>query len=247
MRITSGGGKIKGIIIAGGVGTRLDPLTKTTNKHLLPVYNKQMIFYPLETLINSGIKDVLIISCRNHVGQFLKLLGSGYDLGLNISYTIQEKPLGIAHAIWVGLREFAKEENVFVILADNIFEDTFKSDIIYFKKGAKIFLVDVDNPKDFGVAETKRNKVISLEEKPKEPKSNFAVTGAYIFDKTTYDKIDKLPLSKRGQVEITDLLNLFLKENNLEFRYLYGNWFDMGTFESLFEASSFVRSRRGIE
>lgn len=231
---------MKGVILAGGTGSRLFPLTKTTNKHLLPVYDKQMILYPLETLKKSGIKDILIISGPGHAGQFLELLGSGYDEGLDIKYVIQEKPLGIAHAIWLATRDFAKGEDIAVILGDNIFEDDIAEDIKSFKQGARIFLKKVKDPERFGVAEIEDGKVTGIVEKPKEPKSDLAVVGLYIYDKNVYDYIETLELSERNELEITSLNNLYLKQGNLDFKELKGYWLDAGTPESLLEASRFI-------
>jgi len=235
---------MKGMILAGGTGSRLFPLTKTTNKHLLPVYDKQMICYPLETLQKSGIRDILIISGPGHAGQFLELLKSGYDMGLDIKYTIQEKPMGIAHAIWVATREFAKNEDIVVILGDNIFEDTISEDIKTFKGGAKIFLKKVRDPEGFGIAEVKNGKIVNIVEKPKTPISNLAVVGLYIYDKHVYHYIDKIPASERGEIEITDLNNIYLKKGELDFRELKGYWLDAGTFEGLFRSSVFIRNVR---
>lgn len=231
---------MKGVILAGGTGSRLFPLTKTTNKHLLPVYDKQMILYPIETLKKSGIKDILIISGPGHAGQFLELLGSGYDEGLDIKYAIQEKPLGIAHAIWLAARDFAKGEDIAVILGDNIFEDNIAEDIKSFKKGVKIFLKKVKDPERFGVAEIEDGKLINIVEKPKEPKSDLAVVGMYICDKDVYDYIETLELSERNELEITALNNLYLKKGKLDFRELKGYWLDAGTPEGLLEASKFI-------
>jgi len=232
---------MKGIILAGGTGSRLYPLTITTNKHLLPVYDRQMIWYPLETLKRSGITDILIVSGPRHAGQFLELLKSGYDLGLDIKYNIQEKPLGIAHAIWVATREFAKGENVVVILGDNIFEDEISEDIKTFKGGAKIFLKKTDKPSKYGIAEIKNGKIVKIVEKPKKPKSNLAVVGLYIYDKHVHEYIDKLPLSPRNEIEITDLNNVYLKKNQISYRELKGYWYDAGTIEDLFKASAHIR------
>ena len=235
---------MKGIILAGGTGSRLRPLTKTTNKHLLPVYDRQMIWYALETLQKSGIEDVLIVSGPGHAGQFLELLKSGYDLGLDIKYTIQERPMGIAHAIWVATREFARGENIAVILGDNIFEEDVAEDIKTFKGGAKIFLKRVDNPKQFGIAKVKNGKIVDIVEKPKNPKSNLAVVGLYLYDKHAYEYIDKLPLSARNEIEISDLNKIYLKKQQLTFRELKGYWLDAGTFEGLYKASEFIRNQR---
>jgi len=238
---------MKGVILAGGSGSRLYPLTKTTNKHLLPVYDKQMILYPIETLKKSGINDILIISGPGHAGQFLELLGSGYDLGLDIKYAIQEKPLGIAHAIWVAARDFAKGDDMLIILGDNIFEDSFEKDIKSFKGGAKVFLKKVDNPHQFGIAEVKDGKIINIVEKPKEPKSDLAVVGAYIYDKHALEYADKITLSERGETEVTDLNNAYLKKGKLIFRELEGFWLDAGTVDGLFKSSEFIRKVREHE
>ena len=234
---------MKGVILAGGTGSRLYPLTSTTNKHLLPVYNRQMIWYPLETLKKSGIKDILIVSGPGHAGQFLELLKSGFDMGLDIKYTIQEKPLGIAHAIWVAMKEFARDESIVAILGDNIFEDNIAEDIRSFKGGAKIFLKKVDSPEQFGVAEIKNGKITNVVEKPKKPKSNLAVVGLYIYDKYAYEYIDNLSLSQRNELEITDLNNVYLQKEQLNYRELEGYWLDAGTFEGLFQASEFIRKQ----
>jgi len=234
---------MKGIILAGGTGSRLYPLTKTTNKHLLPIYDKHMITYPLETLKRSGIKDILIVSGPGHAGQFLELLGSGYDEGLDIKYAIQEKALGIAHALWVA-KDFSKEDDVLVILGDNIFEDSFESDVNSFKGGAKIFLKKVDNPEHFGIVDIRDGKIKNIEEKPDSPKSNLAVIGAYIYDKNVFDYIDKLSYSERNELEITDLNMLYLKGGSLDYRELKGYWLDAGTHERLFKSSEFIREIR---
>lgn len=230
---------MKGIILAGGTGSRLLPLTKTTNKHLLPIYDQQMIQYPLGTLKNAGIRDILIVSGPGHAGQFLELLNSGYDEGIDIKYAIQEKPLGIAHALWV-----AKGETVAVILGDNIIEDNIKLDVENFKEGAKIFLKKVENPNEFGVAEIDGDKVIGIEEKPAKPKSDYAVIGLYIYDQKVFSYIDRLSYSDRNELEITDLNNLYLKDNMLSYGMIQGYWLDAGSHEGLFKASEFIRNIR---
>jgi len=233
---------MKGVILAGGTGSRLHPLTKTTNKHLLPVYDKHMILYPIETLKKSGVRDILIISGPGHAGQFLELLGSGYDLGLDIKYSIQEKPLGIAHALWIAARDFCSDEDIVVILGDNILEEDFKEDIKKFKGGAKVFLKKVDNPEKFGIAEIKNNKIKCIVEKPKNPKSNLAVIGLYIYDKDVYGYCDNLELSGRNELEITDLNNIYMKKGLLDHRELKGFWLDAGSIDDLFKASEFIRN-----
>ena len=233
--------KMKGVILAGGLGTRLLPLTRTTNKHLLPVFDKQMIMYPLQTLKDSGIKDILIISGPGHAGQFLELLGSGYELGLDIKYSIQEKPLGIAHALWIATRDYAKEESVVVILGDNIFEDNIKKDISEFKGGAKIFLKQVNNPSEFGIAEFNDWFGISgIEEKPKHPKSDYIVTGIYFYDASVFEIVRTLEPSGRGELEITDVNNAYIEKGELAYDIMDGWWTDAGTFESLNRANELV-------
>jgi len=234
---------MKGIILAGGTGSRLRPLTRVTSKQLLPVYDKPMIFYPLQTLLNGGITDILIIVAPDHAGDFLKLLGSGKEFGCKFTYEIQDNPGGIAQAFSIG-ENFIGDDSVTLILGDNIYEDSFKEDISSFKSGGRIFIKDVRDPQRFGVVEfDKNNKVISIEEKPKIPKSRYAVTGMYIFDNTVIKKAKKLKPSARGEVEITDLNNLFLKEGSLDVAFVNGKWFDTGTVESLHEAIVFARER----
>lgn len=232
---------MKGIILAGGSGSRLYPLTKVTNKHLLPIYNKPMIYYPLQTLINMGIKEIMIVSGKGHAGHFLELLSSGKRFNVQISYVIQEESGGIAQAL--GLAEdFADNHPVAVILGDNIYEDKF--DINDYKGGALNFLKEVPDPERFGVAELdSENNVISIEEKPKNPKSNYAVTGLYVYDNEVFDIIKTLKPSKRGELEITDVNNHYLSENKLTARFVKGFWSDAGTFESLMHASCLVREK----
>ncbi|MFA5125787.1 MAG: sugar phosphate nucleotidyltransferase [archaeon] len=231
---------MKGIILAGGTGSRLLPLTKVTNKHLLPVYDKPMIYYPIKTLIDMGIKEILIVSGSGHAGHFLNLLGSGKEFSVKFSYAIQEEAGGIAQAL--GLAEdFADQDNIAVILGDNIFEDKF--DLSDYKKGAINFLKEVSDPQRFGVAELKGDKVISIEEKPVQPKSNFAVTGLYVYDKDVFNIIKNLKPSKRGELEITDVNNAYLKKDQLVAKFVSGYWSDAGTFESLIRASNLVRSK----
>ena len=232
---------MKGVILAGGTGSRLYPLTKVTNKHLLPVYDKPMIFYPIWTLVNAGIKEIMIVSGRGHAGHFLELLGSGADIGVKFTYEIQEEAGGIAQAL--GLAEsFADEDDVAVILGDNIFQDNIKQDVFNFKGGAKIFLKEVPDAHRFGVAELKGDKVIGIEEKPREPKSNFAVTGLYIYSNSVFKVIKTLKPSARGELEITDVNNYFVNNGTMEYRILDGFWSDAGTFESLFRASELVKN-----
>ncbi|MDR0463032.1 MAG: NTP transferase domain-containing protein [Pseudomonadales bacterium] len=234
---------MKGIVLAGGAGTRLRPLTKITSKQLLPVYNKQMIFYPLETLINAGIKDILIIISPDNPGDFLKLLGSGKEYGCKFTYEIQEKPEGIAQAFTIG-KNFIGNDDVTLILGDNIFEDDISEAVKSFKKGGRVFAKKVKDAKRFGVVEFDKDmKALSIEEKPKEPKSDYAVTGLYIYDNSVVEKAAKLKASARGELEITDINNLYLKEKTLDIAFIEGKWLDSGTFESLYEATNLARDK----
>lgn len=234
---------MKGIILAGGNGTRLMPLTKVTSKQLLPVYNRPMIYYSLQSLITAGIKEILVIIAPDRAGDFLKLLGSGKELGCKITYEIQDNPGGLAQAFLIGAN-FIGNQAVTLILGDNIFEDDFSESIRSFNTGGRIFIKQVNDPERFGVAEfNQQGKVVSIEEKPAKPKSDYAVTGLYIYDRTVVDKAQNLKPSARGELEITDLNNLYLKEGSLDVAVVKGAWFDTGTFESLYEASSFMRNK----
>jgi glucose-1-phosphate thymidylyltransferase len=237
---------MKGIVLAGGLGTRLLPLTKVTNKHLLPIYNKPMIYYPVETLVQAGIQEILIVTGGNNAGEFLRLLGNGKEFGLkHIHYTYQEGEGGIAEAL--GLAEhFADEEPIVVILGDNIIEGDIKKAVTRFQKqgrGAKILLKEVDDPERFGVAEIHEDKVVHIEEKPREPKSNYAVTGIYMYDSTVFDIIHGLEPSQRGELEITDVNNAYIKRGEMSFDILEGWWTDAGTFESLFRANALLSEK----
>jgi len=234
---------MKGVILAGGTGSRLYPLTKVTNKHLLPVYDKPMIYYPMETLINAGIKDIMIVSGKGHAGHFLELLGSGVDHGVHFTYEIQDKAGGIAQALSLA-EDFVDGDSVTVILGDNIFQDNIKDDVRSFKSGAKIFLKEVPDAHRFGVAELKGEKVIGIEEKPKVPKTNFAVTGLYIYDSGVFDTIKTLKPSGRGELEITDVNNYYINQGFMEYGVLEGFWSDAGTFESLLRSSMMVKQQR---
>ena len=234
---------MKGIILAGGAGTRLHPLTKITSKQLLPVYNKPLIYYPLETLIRAGIKDILIIIAPDNAGDFLNLLGSGKEFGIKITYEIQDKPEGIAQAFLIG-ENFIGHDNVTLILGDNVFEDDFSKNIKNFKTGAKIFTKEVKDPERFGVVEFDENqKVISLEEKPKNPKSSFIQTGLYLCDNSVIYKTKNLKPSARGELEMTDLMTTYLTEDVLGVEFVEGEWFDTGTHEALFQASAHIRKK----
>ncbi len=234
---------MKGIILAGGAGTRLHPLTKTTSKQLLPIYNKPMIYYPLETLIKSGIKDILIIVAPDNADDFLRLLDNGKDFEVNFTYKIQDKPNGIAEAFLIG-KDFIGTDNVALILGDNIFEDDFSENIKNFTSGARIFVKEVHDPERFGVVEfDKNNKVLSIEEKPENPKTNYIQTGLYICDNSVIEKVKNSKPSKRGELEITDIMNKYARNGELIASFVKGVWFDTGTFESLFKASEYARKK----
>ena len=234
---------MKGVILAGGLGTRLFPLTKVTNKHLLPVYDKPMIYYPLQTLINAGIDDILIVTGGNSAGDFLKLLGNGKEFGLrHINYTYQEGEGGIAEALRLA-EFFAAGDKVCVVLGDNIIERNIRKAVEAFqtqKGGAKILLKEVPDPQRFGVAALEGNRIVSVEEKPKEPKSNYAVIGIYLYDRTVFDIIKTLRPSGRGELEITDVNNRYIQEGLMTWDLLEGWWTDAGTFESLLRANLLV-------
>ncbi|RJO59144.1 spore coat protein [Candidatus Parcubacteria bacterium] len=232
---------MKGIILAGGTGSRLFPLTKVTNKHLLPVYNKPMIFYPLQTLKDAGLKDIMIVSGKGHAGGFLELLGDGHDFGVHLSYGVQEQPGGIAQAL--GLAEdFADNQKIVVILGDNLLEDNIVNAVQAFEKqeqGAKVFLKKVENPKSFGVAEISGDKIVNIEEKPKAPKSDLAVIGVYMYDAQVFQVIKTLKPSARGELEVTDLNNYYVSQGTMTYEILNGAWGDGGeSFDSLLKASN---------
>ncbi len=234
---------MKGIILSGGSGTRLRPLTKMTSKQLLPVYNKPMIYYPLNTLLKAGIKDILIIIAPEHAGNYLNLLGSGKEFGARFTYEIQDEPRGLAEAFIIG-ESFLDEDDVTMILGDNIFENDFTEDIRSFKSGGRIFAKEVSDPSRFGVVKFSDSmQVISIEEKPKKPKSNYAIPGIYIFDNKVVGYAKKVKPSKRGEIEITDLHNIYLKNGELDVRIIDGEWIDAGTHDSLLDASILVREK----
>ena len=234
---------MKGVILAGGKATRMYPLTKVTNKHLLPVYDKPMIYYPLQTLIDAGIKEILITSSPGELGNFANLLGSGRQFGVKLSYEIQDQPGGIAQAL--GLAEdFASGDDICMILGDNIIQD--KITISDFTEGARIFLKAVNNPKDYGVAELEGEKVINIEEKPETPKSNLAVIGIYVYDNNVFNIIKTLKPSARGELEITDVNNAYLREGKLDAKIIEGFWKDAGSIDSLFAASELVKNNSKI-
>jgi glucose-1-phosphate thymidylyltransferase len=234
---------MKGIILAGGLGTRLHPLTKITNKHLLPVYARPMIYYPLATLINAGITDIMIVTGGNNAGDFLRLLGNGKEFGLkHINYTYQEGEGGIAAAL--SLTEyFADREPICVILGDNLIERNIVKAVRDFerqKTGAKILLKEVPDPERFGVAEIVGGRLVGIEEKPRQPKSNYAVIGIYLYDGRVFDIVKTLKPSGRGELEITDVNNAYINDNQITWEMLDGWWTDAGTFESLVRATLLV-------
>ena len=235
---------MKGIVLAGGLGTRLLPLTKITNKHLLPVYDKPMIYYPLQALINAGIKDIMIVTGGNNAGEFLRLLGNGRQFGLkDISYTYQEGEGGIAEAL--GLAEdFADGEKVLIVLGDNVIGKDIireKEEFENQKEGAKILIKKVSHPENFGVPVLNGDKVIGIEEKPKKPKSQYAVTGIYMYDSRVFDIIKTLERSDRGELEITDVNNAYIKAGTMTCSELDGWWIDAGSSpENLAEATQLV-------
>ncbi len=237
---------MKGVILAGGLGTRLEPLTRVTNKHLLPVYNQPMINYPIRTLVDAGIKKILIVTGGNNAGDFLKLLSNGEDFGINdIHYAYQKGEGGIADALRLA-EHFVGKEKFVVILGDNVIDTSIKSYVNEFrrqKKGARVLIKKVLDPQRFGVVKFKGKKVSAIIEKPKNPPSEFIVTGIYMYDSQVFSFIQELKPSKRGELEITDVNNMYLKKNQLRHNILDGNWTDCGTFASLFRANQIVAAQ----
>lgn len=247
---------MKGIILAGGTGSRLSPLTRVTNKHLLPIYNLPMIYCPIKTLTGTGIDDVLIVAGREHAERFIELLGSGSEFNTDFTYKIQDESKGIAHALGLAKR-FANGDNIAVVLGDNIFENKF--DFSNFKEGAKLFLKRVPDAHRFGVARVRynakeeKNKVVEIVEKPKFEETDnelidnngygFVVTGLYLYDNNVFNFINSLKPSKRGEYEITDINNMYIKEGKMDHQIIDGFWSDAGTLESLYQSSSFIRSK----
>ena len=236
---------MKGVILAGGLGTRLMPCTKVTNKHLLPVYDKPMIYYPLRALVNAGLEDIMIVTGGSNAGDFLRLLGNGQEFGLkDISYTYQEGEGGIADALRLA-ENFIDKDKMVVMLGDNIIRDDISNAVKEFEKqdrGARIFLKEVNNPERFGVAELEGGRVINIEEKPKKPKTNYAVVGLYMYDSDVFEIIETLKPSGRGELEITDVNNEYIKRGTMTYSILKGWWGDAGTsFEALYRAGNLVR------
>jgi glucose-1-phosphate thymidylyltransferase len=234
---------MKGVVLAGGLGKRLWPLTKITNKHLLPVYDKPMIYYPLECLVNAGIRDVLLVTGGNDAGDFLRLLGNGKGLGLKeLHYTYQEGEGGIADALRLA-EDFADGDKIVVILGDNIIEGNIRQGVANFfsqPRGGRILLKEVPDPERFGVPVLQDGRIVSIEEKPTHPASNYAVVGIYMYDEQAFDFIRTLKPSARGELEITDVNNFYLEQGTLEYEILEGWWTDAGTFESLLKAANLV-------
>ncbi len=238
---------MKGVILAGGTGSRLHPLTKITNKHLLPIYDKPMIYYPLQTLVDAGITEILIVTGGRNSGDFLRLLANGKEFGLkHLNYAYQEGEGGIADALALA-EHFADGQKVCVILGDNIIEKDIRAAVDDFRRqerGARILLKEVTDAHRFGVAEISGNHIVGIEEKPAHPKSNYAVTGIYLYDETVFEKTRNLVPSRRGELEITDVNNLYIREGTMTFDYLDGWWTDAGTFESLLRATNLVAAMR---
>ena len=234
---------MKGVVLAGGTGSRLNPLTRVTNKHLLPIFDKPMVYYPIQTLVNAGIHEILLVTGGKNAGDFLRLLGNGRDFVLkHLNYTYQEGEGGIAGAL--GLAEyFAGGEQICVVLGDNIIENNICQAVETFKKqgeGAKVLLKEVADAQRFGVAEIQGNRVVGIEEKPTAPKSKYAVIGVYLYDSSVFQKLRRLKPSGRGELEITDVNNFYIEENTLTYEVLEGWWTDAGTFDSLVRANNLV-------
>lgn len=241
---------MKGVVLAGGLGTRLLPLTRVTNKHLLPVFNKPMIFYPIQTLVDAGITDIMIVTGGNNAGEFLRLLGNGEDFGLNqMHYTYQKTEGGIADALALA-RHFVGNDKVVVILGDNFIQGNIRKAVEDFERqpeGAKIFLKEVSNPRDFGVAELEGGKVINIVEKPKDPVSNLAVIGIYLYDNRVFDICNTLKPSARGELEITDVNNDYIRRGTMTYEILDGWWADCGSFEALMRSNLLVAREHGVD
>ncbi|MBC8278903.1 MAG: NTP transferase domain-containing protein [FCB group bacterium] len=238
---------MKGIILAGGLGSRMSPLTKITNKHLLPIYDQPMIYYPIKTLVEAGIKDITLVTGGNYAGDFLRLLSNGKEFGLtHINYVYQEGEGGIADAL--GLcRHYTGDENIVVMLGDNILQKSISPAVQAYRKqgrGAKILLKEVSDPERFGVAELDGDRVIGIEEKPKNPKTNLAVIGVYMYDSRVFDIISNLEPSGRGELEITDVNNTYIEWGEMSYEIVDGWWTDAGTFESLFRANRLAAYKR---
>ncbi|MBN2542400.1 NTP transferase domain-containing protein [bacterium] len=238
---------MKGVILAGGLGSRLHPLTKITNKHLLPIYDKPMVYYSVETLVDAGIEDIIIVCGGNHAGEFLRLLGNGNQFGLKkLNYTYQEKEGGIAEALYLT-REFVGNDRIVVLLGDNIFEKSVKQYVNEFQdqeRGARIILTEVENPTEYGTAKLSGDKIEEIIEKPETPPSNLIVTGLYMYDSSVFEVIETLSPSSRGELEITDVNNTYLGKGILEYSILEGWWADAGSsIEAYYQAIKKVREK----
>jgi len=240
------GEKMKGVILAGGEGTRLKPLTQVTNKHLLPVFDKPMIVHPLEILKSIGVKEVCVVTGGDYIADFMRFLGSGVNFGVRFTYKIQDGPKGIAHAL-LQAEDFFKNDKVVAVLGDNIFEKVDRPESALNDDYAYVLLKEVRNPQRFGVAVFDGNgDIVGIEEKPKEPKSNFAVTGLYIYPNDVFSFIKNLSPSERGELEITDVHNWYLKQGRLKAIKVHGFWSDAGTFESMLRATMLMAAHRGF-
>jgi len=236
---------MKGIILAGGSGTRLNPLTKVASKQLLPIYNHPMIYYPLQTLVKGGIKDILVIVAPDREEDFIKFMGDGSGFGVNITIIVQPKPEGLAQAFVIG-EEFIDKDSVAMILGDNIFEDDFSDEIKSFKSGGHVFAKKVHDPERFGVVKFDKDmRATEIVEKPKKWISDYCVTGLYIYDNRVIEVAKNLRPSERGELEITDVNNWFLEKGELTVGEVKGEWFDAGTFDSLLEANMLIAKKEG--
>ena len=239
---------MKGVVLAGGLGSRLFPLTKITNKHLLPITDKPMIYYPIQTLVDAGVEDIMIVTGGNNAGDFLRLLGNGQEFGLkDLNYSYQEGEGGIADALKLA-EHFSEGQKIIVILGDNILEKSIKNVVDEFKKqdhGARILLKEVPDPNRFGVPVLDGDKVIKIEEKPDSPQSPYAVTGVYMYDKDVFSFAKELKPSHRGELEITDVNNAYIDRGDMTYSFLDGWWTDAGTFESLYRANKLVGKSKG--
>lgn len=235
--------KLKGVILAGGTGSRLMPLTKVTNKHLLAVGRKPMIFHPMERMLEVGIEDIMIVTGVEHMGDVVGLLGSGKDFGCRFTYRVQDEAGGIAQALELA-KDFVGEDDVMVILGDNIFESNIHNHVDAFREqggGARLLLSEVEDPERFGVPTLEGDKIVKIVEKPIEPESNFAVTGIYLYDSTVFEYISGLAPSGRGELEITDVNNFYVEAGTCGYGMLEGWWSDAGTFESLFRVNELLK------
>ncbi len=240
---------MKGVVLAGGLGTRLSPLTRVTNKHLLPVYNEPMIYYPIRTLVDAGVSDIMLVTGGNNAGEFLRLIGNGEDFGLkHMNYTYQKNEGGIAEALALT-RHFVGDDKVVVMLGDNFVQESIRGAVDAFRaqpKGAKIFLKEVENPEEFGVAELDGDKVSRIIEKPADPPTRFAVIGIYMYDSGVFDICDTLKPSARGELEITDVNNEYIRRGDMTYDFIEGWWADCGSFEALLRSNNLVAREHGV-